>query len=905
MIFNFQVEMAGKKKGPPLSREEILIRKKMRERERYKKLKEDPVMREVLKEKERKKYENKKRKKQVKPAREMTPRERRLKRKMWRKHRATYIKRKTLLNSLPESPPSSETDDNPAPLNIQILSGRKRISRDRSKVIQRNKKLVLENECLRRSKEKYRKKYYRLIQQYKAPVNTDLTPKRKVKQIMKKMDKQEVARKLLFGEALKAQIKKNLTNVSTNKRKRTAVHNILGDGTILKKYKITKEVKDVVKFRCNAIRKRRHEKQSLKYKMEIQTFLQEDENSRVAPGKKDCLTKKKIKKQKRFLNDTMRNLYKTFIFLHSYKISYSFFCKCRPFWVVYQKLHQRDTCLCKIHANMDYAVSSLFMNKVINEKTGKDIAAKLCCSGDYRPSVSCLLRKCKKCTNNEIHFHEFDGEVEVNYFCWVQQKEKFKDKTGNYKEVNHTIKLHKRISLYTLAQILLSTIDRFMAHEAAILNQFSELKYLKLKLSESEVLLQIDFSENYSLKYAEEIQSFHFGGSRKQVSIHTSSLIFKESTYGNIKYRSICTFSESLQHDAIAILAHLEPVFKIIKNVKPVLRGLHFISDSPTSQYRNKLILFVFGNLLTDYFPDLEVATWNYLEAGHGKGVADGIGGTIKRTADRLVNEGRDVNNFQLLIASLKESVRSIDIEVVTKDDVNEAKKKIDVEKVTPFKGIMKVHQLVIVPKPHQEPTVWIKTLSCLKCLKDKPLLDNTNKLNCTHNKLGEVKYSKYPEIGHSTHVKESRHNIETSTVHESIRPSTSGEKTHIKIKEQAVKTTANIAKPIHMSTAVINWIDIKEGAFVLVKVCSATKTSTNYKYLCIVQKKDEDDGEITVQGLRVTNKFGTEFVVKENDIFNINIDSIIEILTDSKLVLKNRAVTYKFPKPVDVYEKL
>lgn len=53
-------------------------------------------------------------------------------------------------------------------------------------------------------------------------------------------------------------------NVSTDKRKRTAVHNILGDGTILKKYKITKEVKDVIKFHCDSIRKRRHEKQTLK-----------------------------------------------------------------------------------------------------------------------------------------------------------------------------------------------------------------------------------------------------------------------------------------------------------------------------------------------------------------------------------------------------------------------------------------------------------------------------------------------------------------------------------------------------------------------------------------------------------------------------------------------------------------
>lgn len=75
----------------------------------------------------------------------------------------------------------------------------------------------------------------------------------------------------------------------------------------------------------------------------------------------------------------------------------------------------------------------------------------------------------------------------------------------------------------------------------------------------------------------------------------------------------------------------------------------------------------------------------------------------------------------------------------MTKDDVSEAKKNIDFEKVTPFKGIMRVHQRVIVPQPQRECTVWIKTLSCLKCLKEKPLLDNANELNCTHNKLGEV----------------------------------------------------------------------------------------------------------------------------------------------------------------------
>lgn len=40
---------------------------------------------------------------------------------------------------------------------------------------------------------------------------------------------------------------------------------------------------------------------------------------------------------------------------------------------------------------------------------------------------------------------------------------------------------------------------------------------------------------------------------------------------------------------------------------------------------------------------------WNYTEAGHGKGPADGVGGAIKRTADDLVNAGNDIPDAETL----------------------------------------------------------------------------------------------------------------------------------------------------------------------------------------------------------------------------------------------------------------
>lgn len=56
----------------------------------------------------------------------------------------------------------------------------------------------------------------------------------------------------------------------------------------------------------------------------------------------------------------------------------------------------------------------------------------------------------------------------------------------------------------------------------------------------------------------------------------------------------------------------------------------------------------------------------------------DGIGGTVKRTADRIVNEGKDVGSFLSLINILRENLRSIQIEIVRGDEITEAKVNID-----------------------------------------------------------------------------------------------------------------------------------------------------------------------------------------------------------------------------------
>lgn len=127
-------------------------------------------------------------------------------------------------------------------------------------------------------------------------------------------------------------MKTNLEGMKCKKRKRSVVADIVGDGKVLKKYKVFNEMKQVVSFRfaryCARNRYNNERAQKVlqnKVIHDVKKFLEEDEHSRVAPGKKDCVTRKKIKKQKRYLNEPMKKLYPKFVSSCGYKISYSFF----------------------------------------------------------------------------------------------------------------------------------------------------------------------------------------------------------------------------------------------------------------------------------------------------------------------------------------------------------------------------------------------------------------------------------------------------------------------------------------------------------------------------------------------------------------------------------------------------
>src|SRR6218665_3574242 len=93
----------------------------------------------------------------------------------------------------------------------------------------------------------------------------------------------------------------------------------------------------------------------LKEAKHVQSFLEEDLNRRMCPGKKDH--KRTI--QKRILLFSMKDLRTKYTKEHSSKISYSTFQRLRPVWIVEPSVTDREACACLKDGNIQFVVSCI------------------------------------------------------------------------------------------------------------------------------------------------------------------------------------------------------------------------------------------------------------------------------------------------------------------------------------------------------------------------------------------------------------------------------------------------------------------------------------------------------------------------------------------------------------------
>lgn len=621
----------------------------------------------------------------------------------------------------------------------------------------------------------------------------------------------------------------------------------------------------------------------------IQEFYEEDINSRICPGKKDFVKKNKIRRQKRFLLDTIKNLYLKYLKINPHpKISYRLFCRYRPFWVKAMNVADRDTCKCVTHANMELMVDSLYSNKIISGKTPAQVIKDTCCN-DH--DENCLLRECSKCKNSSILYNDYDENLTIQYFKWLNLNQAYFDKkTQTTKFTKKIAKAAKQVKVSDFVQQFECQLKSFMCHSARIGHQNNFIKTLKESLQPNELILHCDFSENYSLKYSQEIQSYHFGGSRQQITMHTS-VAYSNLQNTGVNVDSFCTLSESLDHNPPAIWAHLFPLFKFYANKG--IRKLHFLSDSPSTQYRNKDMFSFIANQLKKHFNDIEEVTWNYSEPGHGKGAPDGIGGVCKHTADRIVAQGQDISTFQNLVLVLREHCTGVHFFEITNEEIQYCKDLIKNTKRLSFHGTMKVRQIKTFTGTR---ILFLRSLSCLDCQEF-----------CKHFELGQLNYNNGTKVDRE--ISKSTFNATERKLKNSLLLSKRNA-SHKKLKyEDVYSDEENTNEPICSKSST----SIKTGSYILVNVkkeknkIKDAKTFDTYRYAAVCQSDVDNDGEVTVAFLKIisdkSNRNEQVFRLDEQDKSCIEYDQIVKVLPQPNLVLKGNRVYYKFPEIVDIFE--
>ncbi|CAC5359740.1 unnamed protein product [Mytilus coruscus] len=198
---------------------------------------------------------------------------------------------------------------------------------------------------------------------------------------------------------------------------------------------------------------------------------------------------------------------------------------------------------------------------------------------------------------------------------------------------------------------------------------------------------------------SEEIQSMHFGASKKQLSLHTG--VYYVSNY----QKTFCTVSENLQHGPAGIWAHLKPILKRIKQESPGVTSLEIFSDGPTTQYRQKGNFYLACTNLPKY--GFQNFCWNFFEAGHGKGIPDAVGGALKRHADTEVKFGKDITNADIFLDCMSNS-ESVGY-LVSDRDIQKEQKLLQAAQLKPIPGTMKLHQLIF----QQDYEIAYRNISC------------------------------------------------------------------------------------------------------------------------------------------------------------------------------------------------
>ena len=148
----------------------------------------------------------------------------------------------------------------------------------------------------------------------------------------------------------------------------------------------------------------------------VQNFFLADENSSQAPEAGHFVVRKKIRKQKRYLADTIQNLHKKYCATVG-KISRGLFYKLKPWWISRLKVSARETYVCATHENMKLKFQKICLPKITKEKNLTEYVQSICCNTENEKFMN---RTCNSCKDRKLPTSQLQSQT--YYHCWKSWK---------------------------------------------------------------------------------------------------------------------------------------------------------------------------------------------------------------------------------------------------------------------------------------------------------------------------------------------------------------------------------------------------------------------------------------------------------------------------------------------------
>ena len=157
--------------------------------------------------------------------------------------------------------------------------------------------------------------------------------------------------------------------------------------------------------------------------------------------------------------------------------------------------------------------------------------------------------------------------------------------------------------------------------------------------------------------------------------------------------QSAVVISDDNDHKKESIVTFLN---ELLKNILPTdITNLSIWTDGPSSQFKNRYIGVVLKWVAQNFSLSID---WNYFATSHGKGPVDGIGGNVKRFAEKVVRQRNFIISNAPEFHHAVSAIQNIKTFCVLKEKVESFIEttglKMLISNAPPIKGVSSIHMM-------------------------------------------------------------------------------------------------------------------------------------------------------------------------------------------------------------------